>query len=97
MALTASTILLYSRSNSPTSDTLRSSAVHSRKRGFGGEIRTATGEAARDDTGVSKRFGGCVDDGGLSRLSGSTPHDAKVGRMALLNTDQIRVAIVGSG
>ena len=56
MARTASTIRLYSRNSSPTSDTLMSSSVHSRNREFGGDIRMATGEAAADDTGESGRW-----------------------------------------
>lgn len=53
MARTASTIRLYSRKSSPTSEILMSSAVHSRKRGLGGDTLIATGEASREDTGVS--------------------------------------------
>lgn len=41
-----------------------SSSVHVRKRELGGDMRIAMGEGARDDAGVSKRFGaGAVDEG----------------------------------
>lgn len=57
MARTASTIRLYSRKSSPTSETLMSSSVHSRKRGFGGDIRIAMGDAAaEEETGESARL-----------------------------------------
>ena len=55
MARITSASRLYSRSSSPTSDTLMSFSVHARKRGLGGDTLMAMGDAARDDVGDSIR------------------------------------------
>ena len=51
-----STTLRYSRNKSLTSESRRSSSLHSKNRWTGGAIRTGTGECAPDDDPVSFPF-----------------------------------------
>ena len=53
IARTASTTLRYSLSNSPTSDTRRSSSAQVMNRALGGEMRIDIGDCGRDDIGDS--------------------------------------------